>query len=67
MDYEEKFEESRLQPRDLMRYTMHNLTYRIAHNKVDPSLCGYCLHGSGCNRRKVSPKSWKAKRKNQYL
>ena len=63
MDYEEKFEESLMRPRNLMRFTMHNLVYRIAHNKVDPSQCGYCLHGSGCNRRKTFSKSWKDKTK----
>ena len=61
MDYEEKFDESFMRPRNLMRFTMHNLIYRIAHNKVDPSRCGYCLHGSGCNSQKTFSKSWKDK------
>lgn len=70
MDYEEHYDESHMKPKEMMRYTMHNLAYRIAHNHVDPSHCGYCLHGSGCNRPGRShyrnKKNWKALRKTQH-
>jgi len=70
MDYEDLYDVSRMQPRDRMRYTTCNMIYRISHNKVDPSHCGLCLHGSGCNRpgknHYRNNKNWKQHRKAQF-